>query len=102
EGAVGIGRVDLEGGRLDARALCVGGVHDLDGIAVPLGPAQVHAHEHLGEIGGVVAARAGADGDDGRACVVLTVEQRLNLEVADGLREGRVFGLGFCGRLGVV
>lgn len=92
DGAEGVGRVDLEGRRLDARPLRVGGVHDLDGVLVPLRPAQVHAHEHLGEVGGVVAARAGADRDDRGPLVVLAVEQRLHLELVDEVGESGQFG----------
>ncbi len=43
QGAVGVGGVDLEGRGLDAGALGVGGVHDLHGVLVTLGPPQVHA-----------------------------------------------------------
>ena len=67
QGPVGIGGVDLEGDRLQARLLGVGGVENLDGVLVPLGPAGVHAQEHLGEVGGVHTAGARADGDDGVA-----------------------------------
>ncbi len=48
-----------------------------------LGPAQVHAQQHLGEVGGVVAAGSRADRDDGGPVVVLAVEERLHLELAD-------------------
>ena len=39
--------------------------------------------QHLGEVGGIHSAGAGADRDDRRAVVVLAVEQRLHLELAD-------------------
>ena len=74
QGPVGIGGVDLEGDRLQARLLCVRGVEDLDGIVVPLGPPGVHAQEHLGEVGGIHAAGARADGDDGVARIVLATQ----------------------------
>ena len=48
-----------------------------------LGPAQVHAQQHLGEVGGVVAAGAGADRDDRGPIVVFAVEEGLHLELAD-------------------
>ena len=79
QGPVGVGGVDLEGDRLQARLLGVGGVEDLDGVVVPLGPAGVHAQEHLGEVGGVHASGARADGDDRIAGVVLAAEQRADL-----------------------
>ena len=50
---------------------------------MPLGPAQVHAQEHLGEVGRVVAARARADRHDRGAIVVRAVEESLHLELAD-------------------
>ena len=80
--AVGVGGLDLEGRRLQARLFGVGGVHDLRRVAVTLGPAQVHAQEDLGEVGGVHAARAASDRNDGVALVVLTVQQRADFEVA--------------------
>jgi hypothetical protein len=85
EGAERIGRIDLEGGRLDARLFGVARVHDLGGVVVLLGPAQVHAHEHLGEVGSVDAAGSGADRDHRGAIVPLAVEQGLHLELADRL-----------------
>ena len=61
--------------------LGVGGVVDLGRVAVPLGPAQVHPHQHLGEVGGVDAAGLGADGDQRLARVVLPGEQGADLEL---------------------
>ncbi len=92
ERAERVRRVDLERRGLDARALGVGRVHDLHGILVALGPAQVHAQQHLGEVGGVVSARTRADRDDRGALVVLAVEQGLHLELVDGLGERRELG----------
>lgn len=48
-----------------------------------LGPAQVHAHEHLGEVRGVDATSAGADAHDGLAGVPLPRQQGADLEVAE-------------------
>ena len=42
-------------------------VEDLGAEAVALGPAQVHAQQHLGPVAGVGAAGAGVDRDDGVA-----------------------------------
>ncbi len=95
EGAEGVGRVDLERGGLDAGLLRVGGVHHLDRVLVLLGPAQVHPQQHLGEVGGVDAAGAGADGDDGRPRVVLAVQQRLHLELAEQLLQALQLVAGF-------
>jgi len=45
---------------------------------VPLGPAQVHPHEHLGEVGRVDAPSAGADGDE--AIILIAHPQFRDLE----------------------
>jgi hypothetical protein len=45
---------------------------------VALGPAQVHAEEHLGPVGGFGAARTRADRQHGVALVVLATEQQLS------------------------
>jgi hypothetical protein len=42
---------------------------------VALGPLEVHPQEHLGPVGGLGAARAGADRKDGVLRVVLAAEQ---------------------------
>jgi len=44
---------------------------------VPLGPAEVHAQEHLRPVGRLRSAGAGTDREDGRACVVLAREKQL-------------------------
>jgi hypothetical protein len=69
---------------------------------VPLGPAQVHAQQHLGEVGGVHAPGAGADGDHGLAFVVLAGEQGAHLELADVLLDGGQLTLGLGEGVGVV
>jgi hypothetical protein len=45
------------------------------------GPAGVHAHQHLGEVGRVHAARPGSDGDQRLASVVLAGEEGAHLEL---------------------
>ncbi len=91
--AVGIGGLDLEGGGFDAGLFGVGGLVDLGGEVVALGPAQVHPHQHLGEVGRVHPAGLGADGDQRLAGVIGAVEQRLHLEFTDGLLEFDQLGL---------
>jgi hypothetical protein len=54
-------------------------VEHLGGVVVRLAPAQVHAQEHLGPVGGVGAARARVDRDDRRPGVVFAAEQPLEL-----------------------
>ena len=93
--------MDGEGGRLEAGLLGVGGVEDLDGVLVALGPARVHPHQHLGEVGGVDATGAGADRDQRLAGVVLAGEQGADLEGLDGLVDLAELGLGLGQRVGV-
>ena len=99
ERPVGVGRVHGERRRLQAGLLGVGGVEDLDGVLVALGPPGVHPHQHLGEVGGVHAAGAGADRDDRLAGVVLPGEEGADLELVHQLVQllqlGLVLGGGF-------
>ncbi|MPM14454.1 hypothetical protein SDC9_60816 [bioreactor metagenome] len=87
EGAVRVRGADLEGGGLDPRLLGVGDVVDLGRVAVPLAPAQIHPHQHLGEVRGVDTTGLGADRHDGVALVVLTGQQRAHLERVEGLAQ---------------
>jgi hypothetical protein len=61
---------------------------------VPLGPAQVHPHEHLGEVGGVDATGLGTDGHQCLTGVVLAGEQGADLELVDRLTQARQLPLG--------
>ena len=94
--AVGAPPVDRDGHALEAGLLAFLLVEDLGREAVPLGPAQVHPQEHLGPVGGLGAAGAGADRQERRALVVLAGEEQgrpLAREV--GLeRRGVAFELG--------
>ena len=83
EQAVGVFAVDAEGRRLDARFFAGLIFVHLRGEALALSPAQIHAHEHLGPVLRLGAARAGMDGDDGVALVVGAGEQRLDLQLVD-------------------
>ena len=65
EMAVGVLPGHLDRGRLDARLLAREQVDHLRLEAGPLRPAQVHAHEHLGPVLRLGAARSGVDGEDG-------------------------------------
>ena len=49
--------------------------------AVALGPAQVHAQQHLRPVLALGAAGAGVDGDDGAAVIVLAREQHGGFEM---------------------
>ncbi|MNY40314.1 hypothetical protein D3C86_1750500 [compost metagenome] len=82
--AVGVGARHDDGRALDARFFTLGQIDQFDLVALGLGPAGVHAQEHLGPVLGVGAARAGVDRDDGRRLVVLAAEHLLHLPVAQG------------------
>ena len=70
-----------------------------------LGPAQVHAEQHVGPVLGLRSSRTRVKGDDGVALVVFASEERADLEVLDaraepgeprfdlGLDAGIAFGL---------
>ena len=89
--AVGPPAVDLDGHALEARLLALLLVDDLGREAVPLGPAQVHPQEHLGPVGRLGAAGAGADRQDGRPVVVFAGEQQGGPLAAElGLERGGV------------
>lgn len=72
-----------EGGRLDPGLLGEGGVVNLGGVAVPLGPAQVHPQQHGREVGRVDTAGFGANRHQRIALVVLTGQQGADLERLD-------------------
>ena len=84
----------LERGRLDAGLLRVRGVVHVGAVAVALGPAQVHPHEHLGEVGGVHPAGLGADRHQRLALVVLARQQRAHLERLDVVAQLDALGVG--------
>ena len=81
EQPVGVLAAGDEGRRLQPGLLPRRGLLHLDLEAAPLGPAQVHAQQHLGPVLGVGAARAGVDRDDGVAGVVLAAEEPRLLEL---------------------
>ncbi len=99
--AVGPPAVDRDGHALEAGLLAFLLVEDLGREAMALGPAEVHPQEHLGPVGRLGAAGAGADREERRPLVVLAGEQQrrpLALEV--GL-EGRDVALELGLELGV-
>jgi hypothetical protein len=60
---------------------------------VPFGPAQIHAQEHLGPVGRLGAAGAGADAQYRVAVVVRTREQEAGSLAREVGRERGVFAL---------
>ena len=95
--AVGAPAVDRDRHALEAGLLAFLLVEDLGREAVPLRPAQVHPQEHLGPVGRLGPAGAGADRQERRALVVLAgEEQRRPFPRVVGLeRRGVPFELGF-------
>ena len=88
--AVGAPALDLDGDALEPGLLALLLVDDLGREAMALGPAQVHPQEHLGPVGRLGAAGAGADRQDRGALVVLAGEQeRGPLAVEVGLERRR-------------
>ena len=72
---------DGEGRGLDAGLIAILDLVDLGLEAFALGPAQIHAHQHLGPVLRLGAARAGVHGDDGVERVVLFGEHGARLEL---------------------
>ena len=68
----------------------------LDLVAVLLGPARVHAQQHVGPVLALGAAGAGMDFEIGVDCVGLARQQRFQLAPRDLLLQllERVLGLG--------
>jgi hypothetical protein len=98
--AVGVRSLHRDGGALDAGALTGLDIDQRGFEAVALGPAQVHAQQHLGPILRFGAASARVQGHDRVAGVVLAAELALQLEPVERfrhlaeLRPGLRFGVG--------
>ena len=80
---VGVAAADQERGRGDAGLGPGRHLVELDVEAAALGPAQVHAQQHVGPVLGVGPALAGLDLADGVGLVVLAGEQRAQLELVE-------------------
>src|SRR5437868_15504584 len=72
--------LDLEHGTLDARLFALAHVEDLDLEALPLRPARVHAHEHLGPVLSFGAARTRCDLELHVARIIGAAQQRPQTE----------------------
>ena len=68
-----------DGRRLDAGLLARGLLEILDLVAVLLGPARIHAQQHVGPVLALGAARAGMDLEIGVVRIGLARKQRLEL-----------------------
>jgi hypothetical protein len=89
EQAIGVLAARDERGRLDPGLLPRRRLLQLDLHAAPLGPAHLHAQQHLGPVLRVGTARARVDRDYRVAAVVLAAEQARLLELGEpGLDRG--------------
>ncbi len=79
---------DGERHALDARLFARLLIEDLDGVAVPLAPTQVHAEQHLGPVLRVDAAGAGVDRDQRVLAIVVA---RQHAGTLNGLLAARHF-----------
>ena len=79
EPAEGVAALDLDGRRLDAGLFARRLFEILDLVAVLLGPARIHAQQHVGPVLALGAARAGVDLEIGIVGVGLARQQRLEL-----------------------
>ena len=77
--AIGVGAVDLHRRRFDAGALAGALLEPLDLVAVRLGPAHIHAQQHLGPVLRLGAAGAGVDFEIAVVGVGLARQQALDL-----------------------
>ena len=96
EPAEGIAALDLDGRRLDAGLLTRGFFEIFDLVAVLLGPARIHAQQHVGPVLALGAAGAGVDLEIGIVGVGLARQQRLELAPRDLDLQPleRLFGVG--------
>jgi len=100
--AVRIIPVDRKGYTLDPSLLTGQVVDDLGLKFLPLGPAEVHAQEHIGPILGLGTAGAGMDGYNGIAGVILPPEHALEFCGLNLLLDPRHFGRNFAQGLFII
>ena len=83
--AVGVLALDHDRRALDAGLFAVDIVHHLELEAVLVRPLHIHTVEHLRPVLRLGAARAGVEGQNGVAVIVLTGEQRREADLLDPL-----------------
>jgi hypothetical protein len=88
EPAIGVVALDHERGALDPSLLAVGPLDDVDLELPALGPAGIHALEHVGPVLALGAAGPGMDLDEGVEAVRLAGEQGLHLTAGGLLLDG--------------
>ena len=79
----GMAPLDEKGCRADPSLSPVGRLGQLNGEVVALGPALVHAQQHLGPVAGVGAPGTRIDLAHGVVLIVLAAEQRHELDVCE-------------------
>ena len=87
EVAVGELPLDLESGAANPGLVIAQLIDQLDLTAMPLGPARVHAHEHLGPVARFGAALPRLDANEGVAAVLRSAQHGPQFEVAELLFE---------------
>ena len=80
--------VDFDGGAFDPGLFALSDIEHVCRKTAALGPAQVHAKEHLRPVLRVCATGAGVDGEDRVAAVVRAGKLKLKLQVAKRLFDG--------------
>ena len=89
--AIGVGARDGQRRALDARLFARREVQQLRAVALALGPARVHAQQHLRPVLRLRAAGAGVYGEDGVVAVVRAAEHQPKLQAVELL--GQLGGL---------
>ena len=94
--AIGVLALDQDRRRFDARALAFALFEIFDLVAMALGPARVHAHQHLGPVLAFGAAGAGMDLEIGVVAVGLAGEHGFQPQLLGALmqRSEALLGVG--------
>jgi hypothetical protein len=87
---VGVAAADTHSDALEPGLLTFQLIKDLGREAVALGPAQVHAQQHLGPVSCLGPTGAGGNGQDRVVLVVLTGEQERRSQAVKVGRQGLV------------
>ena len=89
--AEGVLALDMHGGALDAGDFASGQFHDGGFETVLVGPAQVHAQQHVGPVLGLGAAGTGLDVEVGVVGVHLAAEHAAELQFLEDLAQALDF-----------
>jgi hypothetical protein len=100
--AVGKGATELDRRVFDSGFLAVGGVQNLRFEVAAIGPPQIHAGQHVGEVLGVDPTLAGMDDENRVRGVVGTGEGRGEFEGIDLFGQRAGFARDLPGEIGIV